>query len=36
MVMVSRFDPDRFEEDSVRKSFCLLGFSGNQTCPELG
>ncbi|CAJ1087722.1 cytochrome P450 20A1 [Xyrichtys novacula] len=30
-----RFDPDRFEEDSVRKSFCLLGFSGNQTCPEL-
>lgn len=31
----SRFDPDRFEEDSSRKSFCLLGFSGNQTCPEL-
>uniref|UniRef100_A0A3Q3XNR6 Uncharacterized protein n=1 Tax=Mola mola TaxID=94237 RepID=A0A3Q3XNR6_MOLML len=30
-----RFDPDRFEEDSVRKSFCLLGFSGSQTCPEL-
>ncbi|KAF7663185.1 hypothetical protein LDENG_00214770 [Lucifuga dentata] len=30
-----RFDPDRFEEDSVRKSFCLLGFSGNQACPEL-
>ncbi|XP_034469602.1 cytochrome P450 20A1 [Hippoglossus hippoglossus] len=30
-----RFDPDRFEEDSVRKSFSLLGFSGNQTCPEL-
>ncbi|XP_051283754.1 cytochrome P450 20A1 [Dicentrarchus labrax] len=30
-----RFDPDRFEEESVRKSFCLLGFSGNQTCPEL-
>ncbi|MED6231695.1 hypothetical protein ATANTOWER_004157 [Ataeniobius toweri] len=30
-----RFDPDRFEEDSARKSFCLLGFSGNQTCPEL-
>uniref|UniRef100_A0A671Y0G2 Cytochrome P450, family 20, subfamily A, polypeptide 1 n=1 Tax=Sparus aurata TaxID=8175 RepID=A0A671Y0G2_SPAAU len=29
------FDPDRFEEESVRKSFCLLGFSGNQTCPEL-
>lgn len=30
-----RFDPDRFEEESARKSFCLLGFSGNQTCPEL-
>uniref|UniRef100_A0A665SXV4 Cytochrome P450, family 20, subfamily A, polypeptide 1 n=1 Tax=Echeneis naucrates TaxID=173247 RepID=A0A665SXV4_ECHNA len=30
-----RFDPDRFEEESVKKSFCLLGFSGNQTCPEL-
>uniref|UniRef100_A0AAQ5ZV19 Cytochrome P450, family 20, subfamily A, polypeptide 1 n=1 Tax=Amphiprion ocellaris TaxID=80972 RepID=A0AAQ5ZV19_AMPOC len=29
------FDPDRFEEESARKSFCLLGFSGNQTCPEL-
>uniref|UniRef100_A0A669C415 Cytochrome P450, family 20, subfamily A, polypeptide 1 n=1 Tax=Oreochromis niloticus TaxID=8128 RepID=A0A669C415_ORENI len=30
-----RFDPDRFEEESATKSFCLLGFSGNQTCPEL-
>lgn len=30
-----RFDPDRFVEESVEKSFCLLGFSGNQTCPEL-
>ncbi|XP_013886263.1 cytochrome P450 20A1 [Austrofundulus limnaeus] len=30
-----RFEPDRFEEESARKSFCLLGFSGNQTCPEL-
>lgn len=30
-----RFDPDRFKEESVKKSFCLLGFSGNQTCPEL-
>ncbi|KAM6892618.1 cytochrome P450 20A1 [Lycodopsis pacificus] len=30
-----RFDPDRFEEESVGRSFCLLGFSGNQTCPEL-
>ncbi|KAG7503356.1 cytochrome P450 20A1 [Solea senegalensis] len=29
------FNPDRFEEESVRKTFCLLGFSGNQTCPEL-
>nr|XP_057908445.1 cytochrome P450 20A1 [Doryrhamphus excisus] len=31
----SRFDPNRFEDESSRKSFCLLGFSGNQTCPEL-
>uniref|UniRef100_A0A3Q2ZGH2 Cytochrome P450, family 20, subfamily A, polypeptide 1 n=1 Tax=Hippocampus comes TaxID=109280 RepID=A0A3Q2ZGH2_HIPCM len=31
----SVFDPDRFEDDSTRKSFSLLGFSGNQTCPEL-
>ncbi|CAG5933916.1 unnamed protein product [Menidia menidia] len=30
-----RFDPDRFEDETARKSFCLLGFSGNQTCPEL-
>uniref|UniRef100_A0A7N6A5M6 Cytochrome P450, family 20, subfamily A, polypeptide 1 n=1 Tax=Anabas testudineus TaxID=64144 RepID=A0A7N6A5M6_ANATE len=30
-----RFDPDRFEEESAKKSFCLLGFSGSQTCPEL-
>lgn len=30
-----RFDPDRFEEESARKSFRLLGFSGSQTCPEL-
>lgn len=30
-----RFDPDRFEEESAKRSFCLLGFSGNQTCPEL-
>lgn len=30
-----RFDPDRFEEESVKKSFHLLGFSGSQTCPEL-
>lgn len=30
-----RFDPDRFQEESARRSFCLLGFSGKQTCPEL-
>uniref|UniRef100_A0A7N8XZQ2 Cytochrome P450, family 20, subfamily A, polypeptide 1 n=1 Tax=Mastacembelus armatus TaxID=205130 RepID=A0A7N8XZQ2_9TELE len=30
-----KFDPDRFEEESARSSFCLLGFSGSQTCPEL-
>ncbi|KAM6893575.1 cytochrome P450 20A1 [Xenentodon cancila] len=30
-----RFDPDRFADEAARKSFCLLGFSGNQTCPEL-
>uniref|UniRef100_A0A4W4F3X4 Cytochrome P450, family 20, subfamily A, polypeptide 1 n=1 Tax=Electrophorus electricus TaxID=8005 RepID=A0A4W4F3X4_ELEEL len=30
-----RFDPDRFTDESVMKSFSLLGFSGNQACPEL-
>ncbi|XP_071386654.1 cytochrome P450 20A1 isoform X2 [Centroberyx affinis] len=30
-----RFDPERFEEESARKSFSLLGFSGGQACPEL-
>ncbi|KAL1021855.1 hypothetical protein UPYG_G00018910 [Umbra pygmaea] len=30
-----KFDPQRFMEDSARKSFSLLGFSGNQACPEL-
>ncbi|XP_023695735.2 cytochrome P450 20A1 [Paramormyrops kingsleyae] len=30
-----RFNPDRFEEEGVRKSFSLLGFSGSQACPEL-
>ncbi|KAL4609036.1 cytochrome P450 20A1 [Arapaima gigas] len=30
-----RFCPDRFKEDGARKSFSLLGFSGNQACPEL-
>ncbi|KAM9836266.1 cytochrome P450 20A1 [Aulostomus maculatus] len=31
----NRFDPQRFEDDSSGRSFCLLGFSGNQTCTEL-
>uniref|UniRef100_A0A8C9TEJ0 Cytochrome P450, family 20, subfamily A, polypeptide 1 n=1 Tax=Scleropages formosus TaxID=113540 RepID=A0A8C9TEJ0_SCLFO len=30
-----RFNPDRFKEDGARKNFSLLGFSGNQVCPEL-
>ncbi|XP_050967908.1 cytochrome P450 20A1 [Labeo rohita] len=30
-----RFNPDRFADESVMKSFSLLGFSGNQACPEL-
>ncbi|XP_067116353.1 cytochrome P450 20A1 [Osmerus mordax] len=30
-----RFDPDRFSDESTAKSFSLLGFSGNQACPEL-
>lgn len=30
-----RFNPDRFAEESVMKSFSLLGFSGSQACPEL-
>uniref|UniRef100_A0A3B4BHM8 Uncharacterized protein n=1 Tax=Periophthalmus magnuspinnatus TaxID=409849 RepID=A0A3B4BHM8_9GOBI len=30
-----RFNPDRFEEESARKTFSLLGFSGSRTCPEL-
>lgn len=33
--MPYRFDPDRFTDESVGKSFSLLGFSGNQACPEL-
>lgn len=32
---VCRFDPDRFQEESAKRSFRLLGFSGKQTCPEL-
>lgn len=34
-VVVCRFDPERFQEESTRRNFCLLGFSGKQTCPEL-
>uniref|UniRef100_A0AAY4D7I3 Cytochrome P450 20A1 n=1 Tax=Denticeps clupeoides TaxID=299321 RepID=A0AAY4D7I3_9TELE len=30
-----RFNPDRFIEEPVRKSFSFLGFSGSQVCPEL-
>ncbi|XP_067314402.1 cytochrome P450 20A1 [Pseudorasbora parva] len=30
-----RFNPDRFGDESVMKSFSLLGFSGSQACPEL-
>uniref|UniRef100_A0A673GX56 Cytochrome P450 20A1-like n=1 Tax=Sinocyclocheilus rhinocerous TaxID=307959 RepID=A0A673GX56_9TELE len=30
-----RFNPDRFADESVIKSFSLLGFSGSQACPEL-
>ncbi|TRY58787.1 hypothetical protein DNTS_009766 [Danionella cerebrum] len=30
-----RFNPDRFSDESVMKSFSLLGFSGNQACSEL-
>ncbi|XP_066521229.1 cytochrome P450 20A1 [Hoplias malabaricus] len=30
-----RFNPDRFTDEAVMKSFSLLGFSGNQACPEL-
>ncbi|XP_023565928.1 cytochrome P450 20A1 [Octodon degus] len=30
-----KFDPDRFDDDSVMKTFSLLGFSGTQECPEL-
>ncbi|XP_077010901.1 cytochrome P450 20A1 isoform X2 [Tamandua tetradactyla] len=30
-----RFDPDRFDDESVLKTFSLLGFSGTQECPEL-
>ncbi|KAM6152701.1 cytochrome P450 20A1 [Erethizon dorsatum] len=30
-----KFDPDRFDDDSVMKTFSSLGFSGTQECPEL-
>ncbi|KAF6361325.1 cytochrome P450 family 20 subfamily A member 1 [Rhinolophus ferrumequinum] len=30
-----KFDPDRFDDESIMKSFSLLGFSGTQECPEL-
>ncbi|XP_004851252.1 cytochrome P450 20A1 [Heterocephalus glaber] len=30
-----KFDPDRFDDDSVMKTFSSLGFSGAQECPEL-
>ncbi len=34
-VFFDRFNPDRFADESVMKSFSLLGFSGSQACPEL-
>ncbi|XP_005397100.1 PREDICTED: cytochrome P450 20A1 [Chinchilla lanigera] len=30
-----KFDPDRFDDNSVMKTFSTLGFSGTQECPEL-
>ncbi|XP_038319487.1 cytochrome P450 20A1 isoform X2 [Canis lupus baileyi] len=30
-----KFDPDRFDDESMMKTFSLLGFSGMQECPEL-
>ncbi|KAM8789715.1 cytochrome P450 20A1 isoform 2-T2 [Rhynchonycteris naso] len=30
-----KFDPDRFNDESVMETFSLLGFSGTQECPEL-
>ncbi|KAG8520984.1 Cytochrome P450 20A1 [Galemys pyrenaicus] len=30
-----KFDPDRFDDESVMKTFSSLGFSGTQECPEL-
>uniref|UniRef100_A0A8C2QQF4 Cytochrome P450 20A1 n=1 Tax=Capra hircus TaxID=9925 RepID=A0A8C2QQF4_CAPHI len=31
----SPFDPERFDDESVMKTFSLLGFSGTRECPEL-
>ncbi|KAF4014197.1 hypothetical protein G4228_005577 [Cervus hanglu yarkandensis] len=30
-----RFHPERFDDDSAMRTFCLLGFSGARECPEL-
>ncbi|XP_016064372.1 PREDICTED: cytochrome P450 20A1 isoform X2 [Miniopterus natalensis] len=30
-----KFDPDRFDDESIMKTFSMLGFSGTQECPEL-
>nr|XP_058156323.1 cytochrome P450 20A1 isoform X2 [Dasypus novemcinctus] len=30
-----KFDPDRFDDESIMKTFSLLGFSGTQKCPQL-
>ncbi|XP_008972465.1 cytochrome P450 20A1 isoform X2 [Pan paniscus] len=30
-----KFDPDRFDDELVMKTFSSLGFSGTQECPEL-
>ncbi|XP_036109406.1 abl interactor 2 isoform X5 [Molossus molossus] len=30
-----KFDPDRFDDESIMETFSLLGFSGTQECPEL-
>ncbi|KAM4698552.1 cytochrome P450 20A1 [Rhinophrynus dorsalis] len=30
-----RFDPERFDDETVKQNLTLLGFSGSQECPEL-
>ncbi|XDA72846.1 hypothetical protein R6Z07F_003124 [Ovis aries] len=30
-----KFDPERFDDESIMKTFSLLGFSGTRECPEL-